>query len=106
MNTQKKEFNLEELIYPFIAAQDISLSSRTTYLNALIQFARWCKKKEITHPKYEEILMYKFWLDTKMLSSYTKAVYIVVIKRFFLWADDAELYENVARRVKGIKRFS
>lgn len=105
MSKSYENFNMEELIPSFIAAQDITLNSRTTYLNALMQFCRWCKEKEITHPKHENVLGYKFWLDSKQLSSYTKAVYIVVIRRFFLWTDENDLYDNVARKVKGIKRY-
>ncbi|HEX4068617.1 MAG TPA: tyrosine-type recombinase/integrase, partial [Candidatus Babeliales bacterium] len=77
----------------------------TTYLNAMTQFVRWCIEKKVTEPKKETILSYKFWLDTKGLSAYTKAMYIVVIRRFFLWAEDSQLYPNVARGVKGIKRY-
>ncbi len=99
-------FNMNELIHPFLAAQDISLNSRTTYFNALNQFLYWCKEKNISYPQYENILTYKFWLDTKQLSSYTKAIYIVVIKRFFSWADEEKLYENISRKVKGIKRYT
>jgi len=106
MNTTRENFNMDELIHPFIAAQDIGLNSRTTYLNAMVQFVRWCKEKQIIFPKRETILSYKFWLDSKQLSAYTKAVYIVVIRRFFLWAEDSGLYDNVSRGVKGIKRFS
>ncbi|HLW73054.1 MAG TPA: site-specific integrase, partial [Candidatus Babeliales bacterium] len=83
MNVGQENFNMDEYIHPFIAAQDISLNSRTTYLNAMVQFVRWCTEKKITEPKRETILSYKFWLDTKGLSSYTKAMYIVVIRRFF-----------------------
>src|ERR1700733_13566855 len=106
MDIKYKNFNMDALIDPFLSAQDIGSNSRTTYSNALIQFARWCKERNITHPKHEEILAYKLWLDTKQLSSYTKAVYIVVIRRFFLWADEEEKYGNVARKIKGIKRYS
>src|SRR5579872_3062184 len=98
-------FNLDELLHPFIAAQDIALSSRVSYLNALTQFARWCKEKQITNPKKENILSYKFWLDAKQLSAYTKAMYIVVVRRFFLWTEDNDLYPNVSRGVKGVKRY-
>lgn len=97
---------MDELIHPFLASQDISLNSRTTYSNALMQFMRWCKEKKVTHPKHETILTYKFWLDTKQLSSYTKAVYIVVIRRFFLWTEEEGLYDNISRKVRGIKRYS
>lgn len=97
---------MDEFLHPFIAAQDISLNSRTTYLNAMVQFVRWCTEKKITEPKRETILSYKFWLDTKGLSSYTKAMYIVVVRRFFLWTEDSQLYPNVSRGVKGIKKFA
>lgn len=106
MDIQNNSFNMEEFIQPFIAAQDISLNSRTTYLNAMLQFTRWCAEKKIVTPKRETILSYKFWLDTKSLSSYTKAVYIVVIRRFFLWTEDSSLYPNISRGVKGIKKYA
>lgn len=107
MNANIENFNMDEFIHPFIAAQDIALNSRTTYLNAMVQFARWCAEKKITHPKHETILSYKFWLDTKGLSSYTKAIYIIVIRRFFSWLHDSNLLdENIARKIKGIKRYA
>jgi integrase/recombinase XerD len=106
MNISHEKFNMDEFIHPFIAAQDIALNSRTTYLNAMTQFVRWCAEKKIVAPKRETILSYKFWLDTKSLSSYTKAVYIVVVRRFFLWTEDSELYPNVSRGVKGIKKYA
>lgn len=93
-------------IEPFIADQDISLTSRRTYHNALIQFCQWYEEKKITSPSRESILAYKFWLDTKQLSSYTKALYIVVLRRFFLWTEENELYPNISRGVKGIRKFS
>ena len=106
MDVQKNIFKMDEFIHPFIAAQDISLNSRITYLNAMTQFVRWCTEKKIMEPKRETILSYKFWLDTKSLSSYTKAIYIVVIRRFFLWTEDSQLYPNVSRGIKGIKKFA
>jgi integrase/recombinase XerD len=105
MNIFQQKCDINELIHPFIAAQDISLNSRTTYLNAMTQFMHWCKEKSITEFKRETILSYKFWLDTKGLSSYTKAIYIVVIRRFFLWTEDSNIYPNIARGVKGIKKY-
>lgn len=106
MSMTAKNFNMEELIQPFLAAQDVSLNSRITYLNALLQFIRWCASKGYSEPKRENILSYKFFLDTKNLSAYTKAIYIVVVRRFFLWTEEYELYPNVSRGVKGIKKFA
>ncbi|HSC24876.1 MAG TPA: tyrosine-type recombinase/integrase [Candidatus Babeliales bacterium] len=106
MNILPDNFNMDELINPFITAQDISLNSRITYFNAMQQFVRWCREKKVEKPQRETILSYKFWLDTKGLSSYTKAIYIVVIRRFFLWTEDAQLYPNVSRGVRGIKKYA
>jgi integrase/recombinase XerC/integrase/recombinase XerD len=106
MKTFNQTIAIQLLIEPFISDQDISLNSRTTYLNALTQFAEWCAEKKIESPLRETILSYKFWLDTKHLSSYTKALYIVVVRRFFLWTEDSGLYPNVSRGVKGVRKFA
>lgn len=106
MKAQSNTLIITELIEPFIADQDVAINSRSTYLNALTQFAQWCKQKEINSPGRETILSYKFWLDTKQLSSYTKSLYIVVIRRFFLWTEEAGIYANIARGVKGVKKFA
>lgn len=106
MKIPNKTFFISEFIEPFIADQDIGINSRTTYLNAMMQFAQWCQQKEIYSPGRENILSYKFWLDTKNLSSYTKSLYIVVIRRFFSWTEEAEIYPNIARGIKGIRKFA
>lgn len=96
--------SIEKLIEPFIAAQDITPTSRVTYLNALQQFLTWYKDKRIKQPTRETILTYKYWLDQKDLSSFTKATYLVVVRCFFSWTEDSDIYPNIARGIKGIKR--
>jgi len=100
-----KIIKIQDLIHAFVASQDISLSSRTTYINALVQFGNWCTEKKIESPTKETLLSYKFWLDSKQLSSYTKATYIVVIKRFFMWTEESDIYPNIGRGVKGIRKY-
>lgn len=102
----KDTINIHDHSESFLAQQDIAPNSRTTYLNALTQFAQWCQEKKIEAPTKAIILAYKLWLDTKQLSAYTKALYVVVIRRFFAWTDDMDVYKNVTRGVKGIKRFA
>ncbi len=103
-STIPKQLSIQGLIPPFIADQDISLTSRVTYQNAIQQFCRWFKKKRIKQPTRETILSYKYWLDSKSLSSFTKATYLVVVCRFFLWTEESNIYPNVAFGIKGIKR--
>ncbi len=101
---QSKLLNIPNLIESFIVTQDVMPNSRVTYINALRQFNRWYQKKQIKQPTRETILSYKYWLDTKELSSFTKAMYIVVVRRFFLWTEDSNIYPNIARGIKGVKR--
>ncbi len=103
-NTKKTFHNPQQYLSTFISEQDISLTSRTTYLNAMRQFCQWFENNNITQPTRETIISYKFWLDTKMLSSFTKATYLVVVRLFFLWTERHGIYPNIAHSIKGIKR--
>jgi len=105
MSIAIKTIKIQDFIHPFIASQDISLSSRITYINALVQFGNWCAEKKVESPFKETLLSYKFWLDAKQLSSYTKATYVVVIKRFFIWTEESDIYPNIGRGVKGIRKY-
>jgi len=80
---QAQNFKHRKLIRPFIAAQDITPNSRLYLLKCIDTICRWYKDNQIEQPRRETILSYKFWLDTKQLSSFTKAMYIVVIAIFF-----------------------
>ena len=91
-------------INEFLASHDVSVSSRTTYKNALSQFSKWCKDSLIENPTRESLLLYKLWLDASPLSSFTKATYIVVIRLFFSWLSRNDIYDDVSSGIKGIKR--
>src|SRR3990167_6113110 len=73
-----------------------------TYIHVSVHYVHI---KKINSPARETILSYKFWLDSKQLSSYTKATYIVVIKRFFMWTEESDIYPNIARGIKGIRKY-
>ncbi len=102
--TIPKQLNIQKCIQPFIAAQDVGPTSRITYDNAMRQFCLWYKAKRIKQPTRETILSYKYCLDQKNLSSFTKATYLVIVRLFFLWTEESGLYPNIARGIKGIKR--
>lgn len=104
MPVQKKVYNFSEYVTPFIVSQDISINSRTTYCNALEQFIYWLSKKKLEDPTRETILEYKHFLAKKNLSSFTKSMYLVVVRRFFAWLEDENIFPNIARGIKGVKR--
>jgi integrase/recombinase XerC/integrase/recombinase XerD len=95
---------LERFLPLFLASQDIALRSKKTYENALKQFLLWYKKEKFETPRRESILLYKYALDTKKISAFTKATYLVVVRRFFFWLEQENICQNVTRGIKGIKR--
>lgn len=100
--TLKEQFS--ELIQQFIASQDVSPSSRQTYRRSLVQFFKWFCRKKNPHPTRETILAYKEALDAQGLRPFTRASYLVAVRKFFEWLESNKLYPNVAKGIKGAKR--
>jgi integrase/recombinase XerC/integrase/recombinase XerD len=95
---------LTYLIEEFVASLDVASASRTTYKRSLSQFFKWLAPKKISHPTRETILAYKESLDKKGLRPYTRASYLVAVRKFFEWSEGMQLYPNIARGVKGARR--
>jgi integrase/recombinase XerD len=91
-------------IEQFLAAQDVTQGSRSTYRSALRQFFDWFSENKITNPTRETILTYKEWLDAKGLKPFTRSGYLVAVRRFFEWAESLKLYPNIAKGIKGARR--
>lgn len=91
-------------IEQFLASQDVTQGSRTTYRSALRQFFAWFSDNNITNPTRETILTYKEWLDAKGLKPFTRSGYLVAVRRFFEWAESLKLYPNIAKGIKGARR--
>ncbi len=98
------KLSISHHVESFLISQDVAASSQDTYRNALRRFSNWLKKKRINKPKRETILLYKNYLDKQELSTYTKAIYLVVVRRFFVWTEEYHFYPNIAHGIKGIKR--
>ncbi len=89
----------------FLAQQDVAPSSRTTYRSSLRQFFSWLDTQEQkSNPTRETIICYKAWLDSKNLRTFTKAGYLVAIRRFFEWTESTKQYPNIAKGVKSARR--
>ena len=92
------------LVEQFLASQDVTQGSKSTYRSALRQFFDWFTGKKITNPTRETILTYKEWLDAKGLKPFTRSGYLVAVRRFFEWAESLKLYPNIAKGIKGARR--
>ncbi len=93
-----------QLIDQFIMSHDVAKTSRSTYRNSLRQFFRWFAQQHITEPTRETILEYKSYLDEKGLRPFTRAAYLVAVRKFFEWSEGLKLYPNIAKGIKGAKR--
>ncbi len=106
--TQDKIANLHEgfmnLIDRFIADQDVNPASRITYRNGLKQFFVWFIERNIHSPTRETILAYKESLDARGLRPFTRSAYLVVVRKFFEWAEGLKIYPNIAKGIKGAKK--
>ncbi len=95
---------LKSLLEDFLTAQDVAPASRRTYRSALLQFFNWFTPQAIANPNRETILAFKEWLDKKGLQPFTRANYLVAVRRFFEWAEGMKYYPNIAKGIKGARR--
>lgn len=101
-NTELAE-QLDALIERFLSAQDIKPTSQQAYRRSLRPFFRWLTQEGIRSPNREDILAYKRALEAQGRSAFTLSNYLVVVRRFFEWAEGMKLYPNIAKGVKGAK---
>lgn len=94
---------LKNLIDRFLLCQDIKQNSKISYKAGLKRFSEWIKNEGIQNPTRENILFYKSYLETQNISPLTFGNYLVVIRRFFNWTEEHNLYPNIARGIKGPK---
>ncbi len=100
MQFTQHSLDISQACEPFLASQDIAATSLITYKHVLYQFALWCKQKKITAPTRMTILEYKASLDGRRLSAFTKSLYIVLVRRFFSWTHENNMYPDVAHGIK------
>lgn len=96
----------QSVVATFVAAQDVKESSRKLYTRTLAQFFVWVdkQKKNLDELTRVDILEYKDYLLTIGLSNLTISSYIVVVRKFYEWAEAEKLYPNIAKAVKTPRR--
>lgn len=96
----------EELVATFISSQDVKQSSRGSYVRNLSQFFYWLENegRELGNLTRVDILEYKDHLFSIGLSNLTIGSYLVVVRKFYAWAESLKLYPNIAKDIKIPKR--
>jgi integrase/recombinase XerD len=96
--------SVEHLLAAFLASQDVKPGSKAVYERQLRPFFRWAARERGRKWDRDTILAYKAQLFARGLSPWTVSSYLVLVRKFFEWAEAAKLYPNIAKGVKGARR--
>ena len=92
----------EALFARFVAYLDASPKTIQTYTRALRQLFRYFSLNGVTHPRREDILAFRTWLQGENKPT-TVQNYITAARLFFQWLGQEGFYPNIAEHVKGAK---
>ena len=95
-----KQNNLEDLFKQFIIFIDATPNTVRTYRGSLKQWFLYLRENQIVQPTAETVRQYRDYLKNTGKKATTIKNYIVAVKRFFEWTDEAELYPNIAKFIK------
>ncbi|MCC9117512.1 site-specific integrase [Staphylococcus capitis] len=93
----------DNLLQRFIAYVDATEATVRTYKRTLKQFFKYLADNHIKEPKREDILNFKTYLRELGRKPTTIQNYIIVVRLFFKWTSQENIYPNIADRVKGAK---
>lgn len=90
----------------FVASQDVRNSSRKLYSRTLSQFFLWVEKegRSLNGLTRTDILDYKDSLLSSGLSALTISSYLVIVRKFYEWAESLKIYPNIAKGIKTPRR--
>ena len=86
----------------FLKQLDASQKTKETYTRNLKQFFVWLNEQGITQPTRDDVVEYRDALRLEKKPT-TVQNYMAVVRIFFTWTENAKIYPNVARGVKGAK---
>lgn len=92
--------HLEDLFKQFIIFIDATPNTVRTYRGSLKQWFLYLREKQIMQPTAETVRQYRDYLQENGKKPTTVKNYIIAVKRFFSWTEEAGLYPNVAKHVK------
>ena len=104
-NTSNKQLTfqqnkLEDLFKDFIVFIDASPNTIRTYRGSLKQWFLYLRQNQIGNPSAETVRQYRDYLQNTGKKATTVKNYIIAVKRFFAWTEEAGLYPNIAKHIK------
>lgn len=92
--------HMEDLFKQFIIFIDATPNTIRTYRGSLKQWFIYLRQKQIVQPTAETVRQYRDYLQNTGKKATTVKNYIIAVKRFFSWTEEAGLYPNVAKHIK------
>lgn len=92
--------HLEDLFNQFVVFIDASKNTVRTYRGSLKQWFLYLRENQIVQPTAETVRQYRDQLQKDGKKATTVKSYIIAVKRFFSWTEEAGLYPNVAKHIK------
>ena len=104
-NTSNKQLifqqnNLEDLFQQFIIFIDATPNTIRTYRGSLKQWFLYLRQNQIGHPDSETVRQYRQELQNSGKKPTTVKNYIIAVKRFFEWTEEAGFYTTIAKYIK------
>lgn len=91
-----------ELITQWTDYIDGAERTKQTYTGNIFRFWNWLRVNGIRQPERPDILRYRDELKAKYKPA-TVHGYLIAVKLFFQWAEQAGIYPDIAKRIKGAK---
>lgn len=91
---------MEDLFKDFIVFIDASPNTIRTYRGSLKQWFLYLRQNQIIQPTAETVRQYRDYLQENGKKATTVKNYIIAVKRFFQWTEEAGLYPNIAKHIK------
>ncbi|MBO7716039.1 MAG: tyrosine-type recombinase/integrase [Methanobrevibacter sp.] len=88
-----------ELFYQWTDYIDGSERTKQTYTGNIKRFSDWLRVNGIRQPERPDILRYRDELSKKYKPA-TVHGYLIAVKLFFQWAEQAGIYPDIAKRIK------
>lgn len=92
--------NLEDIFQQFIIFIDATPNTVRTYRGSLKQWFLYLRQNQIGHPDSETVRQYRQELQNSGKKPTTVKNYIIAVKRFFEWTEEAGFYPNIAKYIK------
>lgn len=91
------------LMYDFMQDLDGNEKTKQTYIGAIKQFYKYLVENNIHAPQRNDIIAYRDYLEATGHKPTTRQNYLVALRQLYSWAEDRGLYENITKKVKGVK---